>query len=67
MAGLPANERNRCVVEPAAQYIIDPEGIRTDLRYDGNRNVVEAKRSPKPAVLNPDGTVPRRSSPAPNM
>jgi len=58
MAGLPANEKNRCVVEPNAQYIIDPEGSRTDLKYDGNRNVVEAKRSPKPGVPNPDGSTP---------
>ncbi|HEX8240830.1 MAG TPA: hypothetical protein VF574_13925, partial [Allosphingosinicella sp.] len=51
-------ERNRCIVLPEAQYVIDPEGIRTDLAYDGNRNVIEAKRLPKPGVTNPDGAVP---------
>jgi len=58
MAGLPGNERNRCVVDPVAQYIIDQDGVRIDLKYDDNYNVIEAKRSPKPGVLNQDGTAP---------
>ncbi|MET1111784.1 MAG: hypothetical protein ABWX67_09700, partial [Allosphingosinicella sp.] len=58
IAGLPPSERNRCVVTSVAQSILDPEGIRTDLKYDGNNNVVEAKRFPKPGVPNPDGSVP---------
>ncbi|MGA9582474.1 MAG: hypothetical protein WBR13_10955, partial [Allosphingosinicella sp.] len=57
-AGLPALERNRCVVEPYARSVTDPEGIRTDLDYDGNGNVVEAKRSPRPGVLDLDGSTP---------
>ncbi|HEX8063714.1 MAG TPA: hypothetical protein VF535_10915, partial [Allosphingosinicella sp.] len=58
MAGLPASELNRCVVDPVAQFVIDSDGVRTDLRYDSNYNVIEAKRSPKPGVLDPDGSVP---------
>ncbi|MEO7178778.1 MAG: hypothetical protein ABIW83_08030, partial [Allosphingosinicella sp.] len=58
MAQLDYREQNRCYVMPTAQNIVDPEGIRTDLKYDGNQNVIEAKRSPKPGVLNPDGTAP---------
>jgi RHS repeat-associated protein len=58
MAGLDYRENYRCVVEPVAQSITDPEGIKTYLKYDGNQNVVEAKRYPKPGVLNPDGSVP---------
>ncbi|MET1111321.1 MAG: hypothetical protein ABWX67_07330, partial [Allosphingosinicella sp.] len=55
---LDPRENNRCVVMPAAQSVTDAEGIRTELKYDGNLNVVEAKRNPKPGVLNPDGSVP---------
>ncbi|HEX8626378.1 MAG TPA: RHS repeat-associated core domain-containing protein [Allosphingosinicella sp.] len=58
MAGLPSSEPNRCIVLPNPQYVVDPEGIRTDLKYDYNGNVVEAKRHPKPGILNPDGTAP---------
>ncbi|HYJ81589.1 MAG TPA: hypothetical protein VEW26_01935, partial [Allosphingosinicella sp.] len=58
MAGLPSTEQNRCVVLSAAREVTDPEGIRTELKYDSNLNVIEAKRFPKPGVLNPDGTVP---------
>jgi RHS repeat-associated protein len=58
MAGLPANEQNRCVVNPVPGSVTDPEGIRTDLKYDNNHNVIEAKRYPKPGVLNPDGSTP---------
>ncbi|HET9640435.1 MAG TPA: hypothetical protein VFP12_14640, partial [Allosphingosinicella sp.] len=57
-AGLPLTEHNRCVVDPVAQFVVDPEGIRTDLKYDNNYNVIEAKRNPKPGVLDPDGSVP---------
>ncbi|HYW17591.1 MAG TPA: hypothetical protein VE891_15740, partial [Allosphingosinicella sp.] len=57
-AGLDHRENYRCVVEPVAQSVTDPEGIKTFLKYDGNLNVVEAKRHPKPGVLNPDGSVP---------
>ncbi|HET9638331.1 MAG TPA: hypothetical protein VFP12_03915 [Allosphingosinicella sp.] len=57
-AGLPVGENYRCVVLPVPESVTDPEGIRTDLKYDSNFNVREAKRSPKPGVLNPDGSVP---------
>jgi RHS repeat-associated protein len=55
---LPSTERNRCYVQPVAQSVTDPEGIRTELKYDGNLNVIEAKRYPKAGVLNPDGSAP---------
>lgn len=58
MAGLPATEENRCIVLPAARAVIGPDGSRTELKYDGNLNVIEAKRFPRPGALNPDGTVP---------
>jgi hypothetical protein len=58
MAGLPATEQNRCVVNPVPEYMVDGENIRTDLKYDNNYNVVEAKRNPRPGVLNPDGSTP---------
>jgi hypothetical protein len=36
----------------------DPEGIRTDFKYDSRLNAIEAKRYPKPSVLDPDGSAP---------
>jgi hypothetical protein len=54
----PIRENYRCVVLPVPESITDPEGIRTDLKYDNNYNVREAKRNPKPGVLDPDGSVP---------
>jgi RHS repeat-associated protein len=57
-AGLDIRENYRCVVEPFAQSVTDPEGIKTFLKYDGNYNVVEAKRIPKPGVPDPDGSTP---------
>ncbi|MGZ8334229.1 MAG: hypothetical protein ACXWUZ_13930, partial [Allosphingosinicella sp.] len=57
-AGLPVGENYRCVVLPVPESITDPEGIKTDLEYDNNYNVVEAKRHPRPGVLDPDGSVP---------
>jgi RHS repeat-associated protein len=57
-AGLDIRENYRCVVEPFAQSVIDPEGIKTFLKYDGHYNVVEAKRIAKPGVPNPDGSTP---------
>jgi hypothetical protein len=38
MAQLPANEQNRCVVVPLVSFT-DPEGARTELQYDGRRNI----------------------------
>jgi RHS repeat-associated protein len=46
-----------CAVQPL-QASVDPEGMRTVLGYDGQRNVVKATRYPKPGVLNPDGSAP---------
>ncbi|HET9641209.1 MAG TPA: RHS repeat-associated core domain-containing protein [Allosphingosinicella sp.] len=56
--GLDPQEQNRCVVDPVAQSVTDPEGIKTFFKYDSNHNVIEARRNPKPGVLNPDGSVP---------
>jgi RHS repeat-associated protein len=58
MAGLPSTEVNRCVVHRNAQYVIDPEGIRTDFTYDVHGNTIGAKRHPRAGALNPDGSVP---------
>jgi hypothetical protein len=38
MAHLPAGEQNRCVVVPLISFT-DPEGARTELQYDGRRNI----------------------------
>ena len=51
---------------PVAQYVIDPEGIRTDLKYDGNRNVIEATRHPSRACSTRTERPRRRSSPRPS-
>ncbi|HYI38830.1 MAG TPA: RHS repeat-associated core domain-containing protein [Allosphingosinicella sp.] len=58
MAELPLTEQNRCQILTSAQYVVDPEGIRTDLKYDSNQNIVEARRLPKAGVPGPDGTAP---------
>lgn len=46
-ATLPPSEDNRCIVVPL-QSFTDPEGIKTQLTYDGSRNVVKAVRHAKP-------------------
>ena len=46
-----------CAVYPL-QWSLDPEGIKTVLGYDGQRNITKATRYPKPGVLNPDGSTP---------
>jgi hypothetical protein len=53
MAGLPANEHNRCLVT-LVQSFTDPEGVKTDLLYDGNRNVIRVTRHAKPGTGLPD-------------
>ncbi|MBV8685927.1 MAG: RHS repeat protein, partial [Alphaproteobacteria bacterium] len=58
MASADWQERHRCIVLPSAQSFTGPDGARTDLRYDGNRNIVEVRRHPRPGALNPDGSVP---------
>jgi RHS repeat-associated protein len=50
--------QNICSILPAARYMIDPDGIRTDFRYDENYNIIEARRIPKPGIPNPDGSTP---------
>ena len=47
MAQLPAGEQNRCVVVPLVSFT-DPEGARTELQYDGRRNVARVTRHPRP-------------------
>jgi YD repeat-containing protein len=44
-----------CAVYPL-QWSVDPEGIKTVLGYDGQKNITKATRYPKPGVLNPDGS-----------
>jgi RHS repeat-associated protein len=46
-----------CAVYPL-QWSVDPEGIRTVLDYDGQRNITRATRFPKPGVTDPDGSTP---------
>ncbi|HEX8448218.1 MAG TPA: hypothetical protein VF652_01385, partial [Allosphingosinicella sp.] len=55
---LPAAERNRCIVFAAALAVVDPEGIRTELKYDARMNAIEAKKIPRPGVPAPDGSAP---------
>lgn len=47
MAGLPYYYMERCYVQPLQSYV-DPEGIKTELKYDGYRNITEVRRKPKP-------------------
>jgi RHS repeat-associated protein len=54
MAGYPANEANRCAVQPLVSFT-DPEGIRTDLEYDGHRNVTRVTRHARPGSTQPNG------------
>ncbi|MBV8685926.1 MAG: RHS repeat protein, partial [Alphaproteobacteria bacterium] len=58
MASMEWLERHRCIVLPSAQSFTGPDGARTDLKYDGHRNVVEVRRHPRPGATNPDGSVP---------
>lgn len=46
-AGLPSYEPDRCMLVPMNNFT-DPEGVRTDIKYDGYRNVTEVRRTPKP-------------------
>lgn len=57
MQGLPSYEVNRCVVIPL-QFFTDPEGFRTDLQYDGSRNITRVTRHPRPGSHLPDGSIP---------
>lgn len=41
------NDADNCAVTPL-RYWVDPEGIRTDLTYDGCNNVTETRRRAKP-------------------
>lgn len=47
MAGLPWYYVERCYVEPL-QSFVDPDGVRTELKYDGARNVTEVRKKAKP-------------------
>jgi YD repeat-containing protein len=47
MAQLPPGEQNRCVVVPLVSFT-DPEGARTELQYDGRRNIARVTRHPRP-------------------
>jgi YD repeat-containing protein len=47
MANLPWYYSERCYVE-ALQSFVDPEGAKTELKYDGSRNVTEVRRKSKP-------------------
>ncbi len=46
-----------CAVYPL-QWSVDPEGIKTVLGYDGQKNIVKATRYPKPGVTDADGSTP---------
>ncbi|HEX9964411.1 MAG TPA: hypothetical protein VGB04_05450, partial [Allosphingosinicella sp.] len=50
-------ENSGCLVGLLRAFT-DPEGRKTELDYDGNRNVVLVRRHPKPGILDPDGTAP---------
>ncbi|MFL6845187.1 MAG: RHS repeat domain-containing protein [Allosphingosinicella sp.] len=58
MANLPGWEHNRCIVLPVAQQFIEPDSTRTQLKYDGNRNISEVRRHPRPGALDTNGAVP---------
>jgi len=53
-AQLPPTEQNRCVVVPLVAFT-DPEGARTELQYDGHRNITRVTRHPRPGSLQPNG------------
>jgi len=55
-AGLPPQENNRCLVTMLQSYT-DPEGLRTELTYDGHitRNVIRVRRIAKPGTVQPNG------------
>jgi YD repeat-containing protein len=53
MQGLPSYELNRCVVIPL-QSFTDAEGARTDLQYDGSRNITRVTRHARPGSDLPD-------------
>jgi YD repeat-containing protein len=53
MQGLPSYELNRCVVIPL-QSFTDPEGIKTDLQYDGSRNITRVTRHARAGTNLPD-------------
>lgn len=53
MQGLPSYEVNRCVVIPL-QSFTDAEGARTELQYDGLRNVTRVTRHARPGSAMPD-------------
>jgi YD repeat-containing protein len=44
---LPASEHYRCLISNLQSYT-DPEGIKTELDYDGSHNVLQVRRHPKP-------------------
>lgn len=46
-AGLPSTEHYRCMVIPMVSFT-DPEGVKTDLTYDGALNITRAVRHAKP-------------------
>ena len=48
---------NACIVGLLRNFT-DPEGRKTELEYDNDRNVRLVRRHPKPGVLNADGTAP---------
>lgn len=56
MAGYPPSENHRCLVTPVMQSYTDPEGIKTEYKYDGfrTRNVIETRRKAKPSTGLPD-------------
>lgn len=53
MAALPPIFTERCYVV-ALQSFVDPEGVRTELKYDGSRNITEVRRKSKPGSGLPD-------------
>ncbi len=48
LATLPSTYANRCYVEQNVVHYTDPEGIRTWTTYDGNNNLIQARRVAKP-------------------
>ena len=57
MQGLPSYELNRCVVIPL-QSFTDAEGAKTELQYDGLRNITRVTRHARPGSHLPDGSIP---------
>lgn len=53
LAGIPPTQRERCFVIPL-QWFTDPEGVKTSLKYDAYRNIIEVRQTAKQGPGLPD-------------